>query len=41
MTKANKIIIKDKILDLSEKIQKQSRDLHKQIEQKNKFKFIY
>lgn len=36
MTKANKIIIKDKILDLREKIQKQSRDLHKQIEQKTK-----
>ena len=36
MTKANKTIIKDKILDLREKIQKQSRDLHKQIEQKTK-----
>ena len=36
MTKANKTIIKDKILDLREKIQQQSKDLHKQIEQKNK-----
>ncbi len=36
MTKANKTIIKDKILDLREKIQQQSRDLHKEIEQKNK-----
>lgn len=34
MTKANKTVIKDKILDLREKIQQQSRDLHKQIEQK-------
>lgn len=36
MTKANKIQIKDKILDLREKIQKQSKELHHQIEQKNK-----
>ncbi|MFW2578768.1 hypothetical protein [Aliarcobacter butzleri] len=36
MTKANKTVIKDKILDLREKIQQQSRDLHKQIEQKTK-----
>ena len=36
MIKANKTIIKDKILDLREKIQQQSKDLHKQIEQKNK-----
>jgi hypothetical protein len=36
MTKANKIQIKDKILDLREKIQKQSKELHYQIEQKNK-----
>lgn len=34
MTKANKTVIKDKILDLREKIQQQSRDLNKQIEQK-------
>ena len=36
MTKANKTQIKDKILDLREKIQKQSKELHHQIEQKNK-----
>jgi len=36
MTKANKTEIKDKILDLREKIQKQSKELHHQIEQKNK-----
>lgn len=34
MTKANKIIIKDKILDLREKIQKQSMDLHEQVKKK-------
>lgn len=36
MTKANKTIIKDKVLDLREKIQRQSRELHHQIEQKTK-----
>ena len=36
MTKANKTQIKDKILDSREKIQKQSKELHHQIEQKNK-----
>ena len=36
MIKANKTEIKDKILDLREKIQKQSKELHHQIEQKNK-----
>lgn len=36
MTKANKTVIKDKILDLREKTQQQSRDLYKQIEQKTK-----
>ena len=34
MTKANKTIIKDKILDLREKIQKQSMDLHEQVKKK-------
>lgn len=36
MTKANKTIIKDKVLDLREKIQKQKKELHHQIEQKTK-----
>ena len=36
MKKANKTIIKDKILDLRERIQKQSKDLQKQIKQKTK-----
>lgn len=36
MKKANKTIIKDKVLDLREKIQRQSRELHHQIEQKTK-----
>ncbi len=36
MTKANKIQINDKIIDLRAKIQKQSKELHHQIEQKNK-----
>lgn len=34
MTKVNKTIIKDKILDLREKIQKQSMDLHEQVKKK-------
>lgn len=36
MTKANKTIIRDKVLDLREKIQKQKKELHHQIEQKTK-----
>lgn len=36
MKKANKTIIKDKIFDLRERIQKQSNDLQKQIKQKTK-----
>lgn len=36
MTKASKIVIKDKIFDLKEKISKQKADLNKQIEQQKK-----